>query len=84
MTEALAVEPNRVQPMHRYRVSAWYPYADASGRIHDPKTTVAVGLTGLTRLRRSICQSATTTVNQRLRRRAVVSPYRNRINFNAR
>ncbi|TQF76706.1 hypothetical protein FK498_16385 [Elioraea sp. Yellowstone] len=43
VTEALAVEPNRVQPMHRYRVSAWYPYADASGRIHDPKTTVAVG-----------------------------------------
>jgi hypothetical protein len=41
--ESQAVEPNRVQPMHRYRVGAWYPYADATGRIHDPKTTVAVG-----------------------------------------
>ncbi|CAH2603541.1 conserved protein of unknown function [Rhodovastum atsumiense] len=40
---SLAIEPNRVQPMHRYRVGAWYPYADPLGRIEDPKTTVAVG-----------------------------------------
>jgi len=43
VTASLAVEPNRVQPMHLYRVGAWYPYADATGRIQDPKTTVAVG-----------------------------------------
>jgi hypothetical protein len=40
---ALAIEPHRIQAMHRYRVGAWYPYADATGRIFDPKTTVAVG-----------------------------------------
>ncbi|MCK8785923.1 virulence factor SrfB [Roseomonas sp. NAR14] len=43
VTASLAVEPDRVQPMHHYRVGAWYPHADATGRISDPKTTVAVG-----------------------------------------
>jgi len=40
---SLAIEPHRVQPMHQYRVGAWYPFADGTGRIYDPKTTVAVG-----------------------------------------
>ncbi len=40
---SLAIEPHRVQAMHRYRVGAWYPFADGTGRIFDPKTTVAVG-----------------------------------------
>jgi hypothetical protein len=40
---SLAIEPHRVQPMHQYRVGAWYPFADGTGRIFDPKTTVAVG-----------------------------------------
>ena len=43
VTASLAIEPDRIQPMHRYRVGAWYPYSDATGRIFDPKTTVAVG-----------------------------------------
>jgi hypothetical protein len=43
ITGALAVDPNRVQPMHVYRVGSWYPYTDSLGRIHDPKTTAAVG-----------------------------------------
>ena len=29
--------------MRRYRAGAWYPFADALGRISDPKTTVVVG-----------------------------------------
>jgi len=37
------VAPHRVQPMHQHRVGAWYPFPDATGRISDPKTTVAVG-----------------------------------------
>ncbi|CAH2603865.1 conserved protein of unknown function [Rhodovastum atsumiense] len=40
---SLAIEPQRIQPMHRYRIGAWYPFADGTGRIFDPKTTVAVG-----------------------------------------
>jgi hypothetical protein len=43
VTGSLAIEPDRIQPMHRYRVGAWYPYSDNTGRIFDPKTTVAVG-----------------------------------------
>ena len=29
--------------MRRYHVGSWYPFADALGRITDPKTTVVVG-----------------------------------------
>lgn len=43
VTGAMPVPPHRVQPMHRHRVGAWYPFPDATGRISDPKTTVAVG-----------------------------------------
>ncbi|MCB2187642.1 MAG: virulence factor SrfB [Deltaproteobacteria bacterium] len=39
----LPVAPHRVLPMHRLQVGGWYPYADALGRIRDPKTTVVVG-----------------------------------------
>ena len=39
----LAVRPDRVVPMHRYRTGKWYPFRDALDRITDPKTTVAVG-----------------------------------------
>jgi hypothetical protein len=40
---SLCIEPDRVVPMHRHPVGAWYPHADGCGRISDPKTTVAVG-----------------------------------------
>lgn len=43
VTAAMAVPPHRVHPMHRHRAGAWYPFPDATGRISDPKTTVAVG-----------------------------------------
>ena len=39
----LPVPPDRVIPMREYRAGSWYPFADASGRITDPKTTVVVG-----------------------------------------
>lgn len=39
----LPVPPDRIIPMRRYHVGSWYPFADARGRITDPKTTVVVG-----------------------------------------
>ena len=39
----LPVPPDRVIPMHRYRVGNWYPFANSLGSIEDPKTTVVVG-----------------------------------------
>ncbi|MDR2574429.1 MAG: virulence factor SrfB [Desulfovibrio sp.] len=39
----LPLPPDRIMPMSRYRVGAWYPFADVSGTISDPKTTVVVG-----------------------------------------
>jgi hypothetical protein len=35
--------PDRIIPMHQYRVGKWYPFRDAFDRVSDPKTTVAVG-----------------------------------------
>jgi hypothetical protein len=39
----MPVRPDRLVPMHQYRVGTWYPFRDPFGRIEDPKTTVAVG-----------------------------------------
>ncbi|WP_297669630.1 virulence factor SrfB [uncultured Desulfovibrio sp.] len=39
----LPVPPDRIIPMRRYHAGAWYPFADARGRVTDPKTTVVVG-----------------------------------------
>ena len=39
----LPVSPDRVVPMHQYRVGLWYPFRDVNARIDDPKTTAAVG-----------------------------------------
>lgn len=38
----LALPPDRVIPLHRYRTGNWYPF-HKGGRIDDPKTTAAVG-----------------------------------------
>lgn len=44
LRETLAVTPDRLVSMHRYRVDSWYPYRDpVTNRIGDPKSTVAVG-----------------------------------------
>ncbi len=37
------VPPDRILPMHQYRVGGWYPFANALGTISDPKTTVLAG-----------------------------------------
>ncbi|MDR0816345.1 MAG: virulence factor SrfB [Desulfovibrio sp.] len=39
----LPIPPDRILSMSRYRVGTWYPFADVSGAITDPKTTVVVG-----------------------------------------
>ncbi|MBI3452001.1 MAG: virulence factor SrfB, partial [Rhodospirillales bacterium] len=43
--ELLPLSPDRVIPLHRYRVGDWYPFRDAELRIDDPKTTAVVGAT---------------------------------------
>ncbi len=35
--------PDRIIPMHQYRVGKWYPFRDAFDRVNDPKTAIAVG-----------------------------------------
>jgi hypothetical protein len=39
----MPVRPDRLIPLHLYRVGNWYPFRDTNGRIDDPKTTAAVG-----------------------------------------
>jgi hypothetical protein len=39
----LPLTPDRIIPLHRYRVGDWYPFRDSAHRIKDPKTTAAVG-----------------------------------------
>ena len=44
VADALAVPPNRLIAMHRYRPGPWYPFLERNGmRIADPKTTTVVG-----------------------------------------
>ena len=44
MIDKLAVAPDRIVPMHEYRVGAWYPFKTrANVRISDPKTATVVG-----------------------------------------
>lgn len=40
---SVPLTPDRIVPLHRYRVGDWYPFRDAAHRIKDPKTTAAVG-----------------------------------------
>jgi hypothetical protein len=37
------VTPDRIIPLHHYRVGNWYPFRDSRLRISDPKTTAVVG-----------------------------------------
>ena len=44
MVDKLAVAPDRIIPMHEYRVGAWYPFKTRDNvRISDPKTATVVG-----------------------------------------
>ncbi|MBP2312696.1 virulence factor SrfB [Azospirillum soli] len=38
----LPLPPDRVVPLHSFRIGSWYPF-QKNGRIGDPKTTAAVG-----------------------------------------
>lgn len=40
---ALPLPPDRIVPLHAYRVGTWYPFRDTRARIADPKTTAVVG-----------------------------------------
>lgn len=39
----MPVTVDRIIPMHRYKVGAWYPFRNNHGYLADPKTTAAVG-----------------------------------------
>ena len=44
LVELLPVTPDRLIPMHRYRVGTWYPFRGKDNLgIDDPKSTVVVG-----------------------------------------
>ncbi len=44
VVDRLAVAPDRVLPLHKYRVGAWYPFKTRDNtRISDPKTATVVG-----------------------------------------
>jgi hypothetical protein len=44
LVDKLAVAPDRVLPLHEYRVGAWYPFQTKdNARISDPKTATVVG-----------------------------------------
>ncbi len=44
LVELMPVTPDRLVPMHRYRVGTWYPFrAKDNLGIDDPKSTVVVG-----------------------------------------
>ena len=41
----LPVTPDRIVQLGHYRIGTWYPFAEGTGVIKDPKTCVAVGAT---------------------------------------
>jgi hypothetical protein len=41
----LPIMPDRIIQLGKYRLGNWYPFADPTGKIKDPKTCVAVGAT---------------------------------------
>jgi hypothetical protein len=43
LAESCALPPNRILPLHQFRVGQWYPFRDFEAKIADPKTTAAVG-----------------------------------------
>ena len=44
LVNKLAVAPDRVMPLHEYRIGAWYPFKTKDNvRISDPKTATVVG-----------------------------------------
>jgi len=43
LLQRMPTRPNRIVPMHAYRIGEWYPQRDAGGKIGDTKTLGAVG-----------------------------------------
>lgn len=43
MYARIPVPPDRIQPMHLFRIGDWYPFRSPRSLIDDPKTTAAVG-----------------------------------------
>ncbi|MFM9942198.1 MAG: virulence factor SrfB [Hyphomicrobiaceae bacterium] len=41
--DSMPIRPDRILPMHEYRMGAWFPGRLAGGSIHDPKPLAAVG-----------------------------------------
>ncbi len=39
----MPLPPNRIIPMHDYRIGGWYPFRNVNNRVEDPKTTTTVG-----------------------------------------
>ena len=39
----MPLPPNRIVPMHDYRIGDWYPFRNVNNRIPDPKTTTSIG-----------------------------------------
>lgn len=39
----ICISPDRIIPMRNYKVGSWYRFANESGNITDPKTTVIMG-----------------------------------------
>ena len=43
LLQRMPTRPNRIVPMHEYRIGDWYPQRDAGGKIGDTKTLGVVG-----------------------------------------
>lgn len=43
LLQRMPTRPNRIVPMHQYRIGEWYPLRDASGKLGDTKSLAAVG-----------------------------------------
>lgn len=41
--ETMPARPGRIVPMHGYRVGTWFPYAEPSGQLGDPKLAAVLG-----------------------------------------
>lgn len=41
--ETMPARPGRIVQMHCYRIGSWFPYAEPSGQLGDPKLAAAIG-----------------------------------------
>ncbi|HRD77665.1 MAG TPA: virulence factor SrfB, partial [Hyphomicrobiaceae bacterium] len=43
LLDQLPLRPDRIVPIHEYRVGSWYPFRSPSRRVDDPKSAVVMG-----------------------------------------